>query len=41
MNGGLPCSVHGDSAENQRNNAFPMIYGSIVQLKGSRSLRIT
>jgi hypothetical protein len=41
MNGGLPYSVHGDTAENQRNNAFPTIYGGIVQLEGSRSLRKT
>ena len=37
--GSLPCSVHGDSAENQRNSVFPTTHGSLVQLDGSVSIK--
>ena len=39
--GGLSCSVHGDSAENQRNSVFPTTHGSLVQLDGSVSIKNT
>ena len=38
MNGGLPYSVNGDSAENQRNIAFPTIGGGLVQSDESTSI---
>jgi hypothetical protein len=37
--GDLICSGHGDTANDQRNNVFPMIHGSQAQSDGSRSLR--
>jgi hypothetical protein len=40
-NGYPVCSDHGDSADNQRNNVFPVIHGGLVQSEGSRSLRRT
>jgi hypothetical protein len=40
-NGYPVCSGHGDSADNQRNNVFPLIHGGLVQSEGSRSLRRT
>jgi hypothetical protein len=39
MNGYLIASGHGDSADNPKNNAFPVIGGGLAQLGGWMSIK--
>jgi hypothetical protein len=40
-NGALTRTVHGDSGHYRQSSAFPLIYGVLVQLAGSGSIRRT